>query len=225
MSANSRCDEVRRVAPEVALGVAGGEERARVLEHLVSCSQCRKFVSELGDVADELMLLAPEAEPPPGFESRTLQRFPARRPRRWRAVAAAVVAVVGVASAAGVFFATGPDRELASRYRSALEEANGDYFGVLPLMDRDDEKAGNLFVYEGARSWIFVTFDDDISPGTYRAELMTRDGELLELGEFQLTQGDMDWGGEVPGSLREIHAVRVVGDLTDEVMLATFPRR
>lgn len=224
MSANPGCDEVRRLAPEVALGVGGGEERARVLDHLVGCPECRKFVAELSEVADELLLLAPEAEPPPGFESRTLRRFPARRPGRWRVVAAA--ALVAIVSAAGVFFATGPDRELASRYRSALDEANGNYFGVLPLMmEQDDEKAGNLFVYDGARSWIFVTFNEDISPGTYRAELMTRDGELVELGEFRLTHDDMDWGGEVPGSLRGIQAVRVVADQTNEVMLATFPRR
>jgi hypothetical protein len=222
MSVNPSCEEVRRLAPEVALGVAGGEERARVLGHLVGCPECRKLVAELAEVADELLLLAPEAEPSSGFESRTLERFSARRPRRWRTIA--VAAAVGIASAAGVFFATGPDRELASQYRSALDEANGSYFGVLPLMERD-EKAGNLFVYGGARSWIFVTLDEDISPGTYRAELMTRDGELLELGEFDVSHDDMDWGGEVPGSLRQIHAVRVVADQTNEVMLATFPRR
>lgn len=223
MSVNPGCEEVRRLAPEVALGVAGGEERARVLGHLVGCSECRKLVAELSEVADELLLLAPEAEPPSGFESRTLTRFSARRPRRWRAVA--VAALVAIASAAGVFFATGPDRELASRYRNALDEANGNYFGVLPLMEQDKEKVGNLFVYDGARSWIYVSFDADVSPGRYRAELMTRDGELLELGTFDLSHDDMDWGGEVPGSLRQIHAVRVVADQTNEVMLATFPRR
>lgn len=225
MSVNRGCEEVRRLAPEVALGVAGGEERARVLGHLVDCSECRKLVAELGEVADELLLLAPESEPPSGFESRTLERFSARRPRRWRAAAVAVAALVAIASAAGVFFATGPDRELASRYRNALNEANGNYFGVLPLMEDDNEKAGNLFVYDGARSWIFVSFDADVSPGRYRAELMTRDGELLELGAFDLSHDDMDWGGEVPGSLRQIHAVRVVADQTNGVMLATFPRR
>lgn len=226
MSANPGCEEVRRLAPEVALGVAGGEERARVLGHLVGCSECRKLVAELSEVADELLLLAPEAEPPPGFESRTLERFSARRPRRWRAVAvAALVALVGIASAAGVFFVTGPDRELASRYRHALDEANGNYFGVLPLMEQGNEKAGNLFVYGGERSWIFVSFDEDISPGRYRAELMTHDGELVELGAFDLSHDDLDWGGEVPGSLRRVHAVRVVAEQTNEVMLATFPRR
>lgn len=223
MTARPGCEEVRGLAPEVALGTAGGEDRARVLEHLVGCLDCRKFVAELGEVADELLLLTPEAEPPSGFESRTLERFSARRPRRWRAVA--VAAMVAIASATGVFLATGPDRELASRYRSALDEANGEYFGVLPLMEGDDGKAGNLFVYGGARSWIFVVLDEDVAPGTYRAELMTRDGELLELGAFHVTRDDMDWGGEVPGGLGQIHAVRVVDDQTNAVMLATFPER
>ena len=33
MSTDDRCHEIRKLAPEVALGIADGEDRARVLAH------------------------------------------------------------------------------------------------------------------------------------------------------------------------------------------------
>src|SRR4051794_41957840 len=81
------CEQTRNLAGELALGIADGAERAAALEHLAGCAECRRAVAELSDVTDELLLLAPEREPPPGFESRVLahlQPAPASRPRRPR---------------------------------------------------------------------------------------------------------------------------------------------
>ena len=90
-----RCEETRALAPELALGVADGEERGRALEHLAGCADCRAEVERLSNVADELLLLAPRREAPPGFESRVLARVlpsPKPRRRRLRAVLAPVAA-------------------------------------------------------------------------------------------------------------------------------------
>ena len=43
----TRCDEVRAVAPELALGIVEGEERGLALEHLAECPDCRRRVEEL----------------------------------------------------------------------------------------------------------------------------------------------------------------------------------
>ena len=64
----TRCDEVRAVAPELALGIVEGEERGLALEHLAECPDCRRRVEELSEVAAELLLLAPHEEVPVGFE-------------------------------------------------------------------------------------------------------------------------------------------------------------
>src|SRR5262245_44842894 len=116
------CEQTRAVAAELALGIADGEQRAQALRHLAECAECRRAVEELTAVADELLMLAPEREPPAGFESRVLARMepepePARlrRRRRWVRVltpigAAAAAAAVTVAVALG---ATSNDRALA----------------------------------------------------------------------------------------------------------------
>src|SRR3954451_23245268 len=79
------CEQTRNLASELALGIADGAERAAALEQLVGCAECRRAVAELSEGTDELLLRAPEREPPPGFESRVLAQLvpapPARRPR------------------------------------------------------------------------------------------------------------------------------------------------
>jgi hypothetical protein len=96
------CPDVREVAPDFAFGILDGEARADVLLHLDECATCQRYVAELSETADAMVLLAPEAEPPPGFERRTLDRIvESSRRRRWRmtkvaAVAAAAAAILSV---------------------------------------------------------------------------------------------------------------------------------
>ena len=73
------CADLRRgggVRPDLALGTLDGEERAALLTHLAGCGTCRRVVDELAQVADRLLLLAPPAEPPSGFESRVVSAIP-----------------------------------------------------------------------------------------------------------------------------------------------------
>ncbi len=66
------CGESEAWGAEMALGLLSGPERATGLSHLAACPSCREQVDDLARVADRLLLLAPEAEPPAGFESRVL---------------------------------------------------------------------------------------------------------------------------------------------------------
>jgi hypothetical protein len=63
------------MAPDVALGILTGEERAVALAHLEGCAACRADVASLAGVADELLLTGPEATPPEGFDRRVLARL------------------------------------------------------------------------------------------------------------------------------------------------------
>ena len=74
------CARVRAGLPEVALGIADGEQRALALEHIAGCPDCRRELEELSSLADELIALAPEREPPTGFENRVLDRLDVRQP-------------------------------------------------------------------------------------------------------------------------------------------------
>ena len=79
---DERCDELREPVAELALGIASGEQRARVLDHTGRCASCQRLLGELALVGDELLLLAPEHEPPPGFEVRVIERLGRPRKRR-----------------------------------------------------------------------------------------------------------------------------------------------
>ncbi|MGH2729241.1 MAG: zf-HC2 domain-containing protein [Actinomycetota bacterium] len=226
MSAAPTCEEVRDLAPEVALGVAPGEERAAVLAHLRSCSDCRRVVEGMADTADALLLLAPAHEPAPGFESKVLAQLKsARPPRRARTLLAIAAAMLLAATIAGVavFRATADDRKLADFYRHALAEAHGEYFGVVPLRSPGGERAGHLFAYEGSTSWVFVVLASPVEPGSYRAEIETRTGERIVFGSFRLDEGDITWGKDVPVPLLRVHSLRILDDRGTPILLATFP--
>jgi hypothetical protein len=219
------CREVRDLAAEVALGIATGEERARVLQHIASCTGCRQEIAELAQVADSLLLLAPEEEPPAGFESRVLKRVDQPRASWRRRVAAmgAAACIALVVGAGGVLLALGEDRRLADNYRNALAGANGDYFGVVDLVDESGEEAGHIFVYEGDPSWVFMRFSEVEMPGEYSMQVVTREGKRLDAGSFDLTPDDKSWGGELPVDLDEVASIRCVLRGGAVVMVARIP--
>ena len=75
MTERTSCEHVREVAPDVALGLLTGEDRAEALDHLEGCEACRAEVASLAVTADEVLLASPEADPPPGFADRVLARI------------------------------------------------------------------------------------------------------------------------------------------------------
>jgi hypothetical protein len=76
----SPCERTHELIPEIAAGAAAGDERAAALCHLRACARCRLELCEAAETVDELLTLAPEHEPPPGFEAAVLKRILRRRP-------------------------------------------------------------------------------------------------------------------------------------------------
>jgi hypothetical protein len=227
-----RCEEVRDLAPEIALGIADGEQRAEALRHLSGCADCRRAVKQLSDVADELLMLAPREEPPEGFETRVVEalglRPPPRRrsPRlrlRWLAVRLGP-AVAAAAVTAGVLVSVYHDDHLtAERYRDALASANGQYFQAEPLRDDAGTRGGVAFGYQGTPSWLLVTVDSAHRREVARGELVTKDGRTIALSALELGR-DGSWGGAIPVSLYTVGSVRLLGAGGGEILEASFPR-
>ena len=95
------CRAVRATSwRELALGVLTGRDRARALAHVESCPRCADELEQLSRVADTVVQVAPEMEPPVGFEVRLFERMGVAdvRPRRRRLRASRWVPV-GVAAA------------------------------------------------------------------------------------------------------------------------------
>jgi hypothetical protein len=221
------CEELKDLAPEIALGTIEGEGRAEALRHLATCGECRRLVDQLTTVADELLMLAPVQEPPAGFESRVIdalgfQRAPRRqRGRRllaWLGPPVAAAAVTAVALV-GVYH---DDHVTAERYRSTLEQADGQSFQAAPLRDGTGAEAGVAFGYQGNPSWMLVTVDPSHRDRVASAELVTRDRRTIPLPGFEL-HSDGSWGGAIPVDLYEVSAIRLLGDSPGEVLQASAP--
>src|SRR5437660_10805759 len=114
---NEECEDARELLPELALGIRGGEGRARALEHLTRCADCSSELAALSRAADGLLTLAPQDEPPAGFEDRVLARLRRERPRhRARRITtfAAAAALIAVVAAGGVWAGTAQHTNLAA---------------------------------------------------------------------------------------------------------------
>jgi Putative zinc-finger len=227
------CEEIRDLAPEIALGIADGEERAEALRHLSTCAECRRVVEQLSQVADELLVLAPAQEPPPGFESRVadatgLGRPPRRRLARWltprwlapRLGPALATAVVTAAALVAVYH---DDRRTAERYRETLEQAGGQYFQAEPLTDETGARGGVAFGYEGSPSWLLVTVDPKHRDAVTSAELVTREGRTIPLRSLELDP-EGSWGGAIPVNLYKVASIRLLGESPGEALQASFPQ-
>jgi hypothetical protein len=222
------CAKTREVLPELALGIADGEQRALALEHIAGCSDCRRELEELSSLADELIALAPGREAPPGFENRVLDRLNARQPRRRparrrlrRLAFAAAVPAVAAATALAMSVSYSSDRRLASQYRSALQGAHGTYFQSARLKTPAGPVAGIVFAYQGSPSWLFYVLGGSYSSGVYKEQIVTRSGRTLTLPPFRLINGS--WGVATPVPVRDIALVKLIRQPGGAPLKATLP--
>jgi hypothetical protein len=210
------CDEMRDVTTELALGIASGDERARALDHVAGCPACRRELERLAAIADDMLVLAPQSEPPPGFEARVLRAMTARpRKRRWlpRRLALPAVGLAGAALAsAALLLSFNNDRQLANEYRQALSAAHGSAFAAVPLRDTARAAHGAVSLYKGSPSWLVVTVDG-AAPARERiarAEIVSRSGRRVPLRGFRLTAGV--WGGALPIPFDQVASVQLLSE-------------
>ena len=96
-----------------------GRDRVRVLAHVESCPRCAEELEQLSRAADAVVQVAPEVEPPMGFEVRLFERMGVAdvrrrrrvRPSRWTVgalAAAAAVAALAVGLSLGLSSSPSP---------------------------------------------------------------------------------------------------------------------
>lgn len=215
----SGCERYEDDLVELALGTVAVEDRAAVLRHVATCRACEARLAEHTRAVDSLLAVAPEAEPPAGFEARVAEAMehdgrPHRRrarprPRRALAVAAAVVALLGAGiavGALGTLRATDADRTAGRAYRADLAEAGGKYFGAYRLTAAVPGARGVTFGYEGDPSWVLVTATG--VDGPLRVEVEGKAGTVT--GTASPVDDTWSWGGALPFPLPDIQEVRVV---------------
>jgi anti-sigma factor RsiW len=219
-----RCDEIRELAPELALGIVEGEERGRALEHLADCPDCRRRVDELAEVADQLLLLAPHREPPVGFESSVLNEVlpaPPKRRRRRRFAFVLAPAATAVAAAAITLAVVSGDIETASHYRQTLQQANGKEFEAYSLYGPGGRFAGTVFSYQGAPNWLLITVDASHRADLSGAQLVMDDGSQRSLSWFHLDASGSSGGG-IPVDPHRVSVLRLLPGAGGQPLVAHF---
>lgn len=212
------CEAFDGHADELAIGHVDEPLRGRLLAHASSCEKCHGLLDGLGAVADRLLLLAPEVEPPPGFEVRALSRMSssvppapmivraARRPvPGWLAVAAALALVlVGV----GIVTLTGIGDTNREAGRGTIISIDGDAIGTVRLV-------------RGPAPHVLVQIDSPRpEPGLRHCELLAADGTWVEVGTWDvadIAQGL--WAVGVEPDLLDSTSMRITAD--DGTVLAS----
>jgi hypothetical protein len=172
----------------------GGNERALVLEHVDHCEACRELMHELSEVSDELVLLAPNAEPPAGFEQRVLGRLgaapqPARR--RWP------VAIVASAAAVLAVIAFGLGRANGGESSSVHE---------LEMRADSGRVVGDAYLHGADPTWVFVTVPGWKGENSkeYRLRVTFADGTTTDV------DGSGSWGATLPVDAEQVHALSLI---------------
>lgn len=187
------CAQLRDLAPEVALDVLGGAVRAEAFVHLDECVGCRCYVSELVETVDALPLLVAEAEPPIGFEQRTLAAMAAQRRtpilsrRRLLFAAMALVAATMIVTLA-------VNRITDSLSRPTAAQAPDSTAPVGLLVGIGNEAVGRLYVSRDHHTFVFVAVDHGVDDGRYRVDVV--DGSTLRtVGTLSVLRGAGTWAG------------------------------
>ncbi|MBO0804725.1 MAG: hypothetical protein J2P25_16830 [Nocardiopsaceae bacterium] len=210
------CGEFSDVAAELALGVLTGRERGDALAHLERCDACLAAVRQLAMTGEELAALLPAVEPPPGFETRVLDRIGLARPgaapkspkflksrsRRLVSVAAAALAVlVAGLGGWGLRSATAPPASPGDR--TPLSSA---------ALVSGHRMVGDVFYYSSGRPWLYMWVDDlPSSERSVTCQLERPDGHYTTVGSFQLAGGYGAWGSPAPWAGGPVTGARVVG--------------
>lgn len=217
------CEQCRAIAPELALGIASGDERAAALRHLARCSECREDVQTLTDTADELLLALPEVEPSAGFDERVVAGFtaattPPARSRRtlvWTA-AAAVIVVLACGAVAG--WLVGRPDAAQQQYAQRGEEMSGLREASFGL----DDPGTRVVAYDGDPSWLLLMVNGGLDDGTYSIVCDYEGGWSLSPGTVTVENGRGTWSATVPRTLADLTAVRLQSPAGEPIAEAPF---
>jgi hypothetical protein len=196
----SGCEQFDDRVAELALGLLEPTEADALVAHARGCARCQAELDGLADVADRLTLLAPEADPPPGFESRALAAMGApprrARPPHWLRTAVAAAALVALGLGAGLLAARD-----APATRTVVVSA----------------------VLDPARPALTMSLDGAEDGETYRCSLRTPDGATIEVAAWTVRDGGGTW--TVPLDARLASATEAIVTEGDGRTVATAPLR
>ncbi len=204
----TRCEAMQEDLTELALGTLSGRSRSEVLDHVESCSRCQSELEWLSIVADTVLQLAPEAEPPVGFESRLAERLRGssdvrRLKHRRRAsvlTAAALLAAVLGFGLGTLVTARSTDNVSQTKTANLISTSLNSQGHVL----------GEVFVSAGNPAWMFMTIDSGTPSGVVWCEVTLTGGRVETIGQFNLSGGYAAWGAPLKSPAGQVRTARLI---------------
>jgi hypothetical protein len=225
LSGKVACVDVEGSLAELALGVLPGDDRAVVLAHMESCKRCQAEAERLALTADTLLQLAPDVEPPVGFEVRLFERLGISEPipevnvarkriggtltrlsNRGRVLVATAAVTLGVALGFGGGWVANPGTSMASQ--SNEYGASGSTATLLS----DNHAVGTVSTFAGTPGWMLMTVHGGNISGWVTCEVTLVNGRQVAVGSFRLDQGYGAWSARLPVSAQDIRSARVAHD-------------
>ena len=90
-------------------------------------------------------------------------------------------------------------------------------------MTASHQEVGDVFFYSGESRWVYMSVDMD-SAGNQAVicQLVSKDGQVTQIGTFRLADGYGSWGSQDPGSLGTVSSARLVSPDGTVLASATF---
>ncbi len=213
MSDDTTCEQFADNLAELALGILTGRDRMATLAHVESCAHCADELDHLSRVSDAVLGMAPEVEPPLGFEVRLLSRMGndkvgSRRqvPQRWLLGAAAAVVALAAGLSIGLSLSSS-----SPRVRAAAQAHSTTSKPVLTasLME-DDRTVGGVSLYGGSTPVLTMQLAESSVHGTVTCEIVTDSGATQILGTFRVTSGYGAWAAPLGVSPSDVRVAQLV---------------
>ena len=220
MSDDAVCEPFVDNLAELALGTLNGHERIDTLDHVETCAHCALELEHLSRATDAILQMAPEVEPPSGFEARLRRRMaddevrtPRRALPRWLLAGVAAVVALGLGLSIGLSVGTTPSRAKVAATPRLLQTAS---------LVEDGTTIGGVSLYGGSSPVLTMELDKSLVQGTITCVIVTDSGTIHKLGTFKVANGYGAWAAPLGVPPHDVRAAQLISAQGATIATATL---
>jgi anti-sigma-K factor RskA len=220
---NHGCEAHQEDLSELALGVLTGRDRVQTLAHVDTCPRCAEELEQLSRAADAVVLVAPEVEPPMGFEVRLFERMGVADVRRRRRRRVRPRWVAGALAAAAVVAALVVGLSLALSSSSPTQSAQSAHGVVVADLVEHGTVVGRVATHDGPHPWMSMMLFDSSARGRVNCVVVTSDGARHQVGSFNASDdGYGAWIAPLSVKPQDVRSAEVVAPSGTVIATATL---
>lgn len=220
------CDDFDASVAELALEILDARERDVLMTHASTCERCTTELQQMSAAADRLTLLAPEGEPPVGFEQRVMDSLAVRQQRRrrspvrpWMSVAAALV-LFAVGLSVGLLVHRDSNNSTRVTQPATGQQPSLRY---ADLVDSAGSEHGSVSLVAG-RELVLTMSVAHLDQGRYHCVVHLTDGTTHDVASWPVgAEGSGIWAVPIANTIADVRAVSVVNDRGLTLATATLP--